>query len=284
MSTTQTILLGAIAGFTIYLGLPVGRMKGGSLRAKTFLSGISAGILAFLFVEIMEHAFAGLTEGHGVEGAIERAHEGAGTWARAVGLGATYALGISAGLLTLFYVMRALKPKPKQSVGPGAMAVAEMDEAHMRRREALHLGMSIATAIGLHNFSEGLAIGQSAQSGDTKLALLLVIGFALHNMTEGFGIVGPLAAGNTVATWKWLGIAGLIGGGPTFLGTIVGSTFANDFVSVGFLALAGGAMLYILGELFAGGRKMDWEAMLWGTFVGFIAGAGTELILVVAGA
>src|SRR5207247_1877852 len=128
------------------------------------------------------------------------------------------ALGISAGLLALFYVMRAFKPKPPQSVGPGAMAVAELDHPHVRHREALHLGMSIAVAIGLHNFSEGLAIGQSARKGETTLALLLVIGFALHNATEGFGIVGPLAGANARASWRWLGIAGLIGGGPTFLG------------------------------------------------------------------
>jgi len=48
--------------------------------------------------------------------------------------------------------------------------------------------------------------------------------------------------------------------------------------------MAGGAILYILGELFAGGRKLNWEAMLWGTLIGLVAGAGTELILVIAGA
>ena len=51
----------------------------------------------------------------------------------------------------------------------------------------------IATGIGLHNFSEGLAIGQSAAAGEISLALVLIIGFGLHNATEGFGIVGPFA-------------------------------------------------------------------------------------------
>jgi ZIP family zinc transporter len=144
--------------------------------------------------------------------------------------------------------------------------------------------MSIAVAIGLHNFSEGLAIGQSAHKGDTTLALLLVIGFALHNATEGFGIVGPLAGADTRASWAWLGLAGLIGGGPTFLGTLIGTSFTNEFVFTAFLALAGGAILYVLGELFAAGRKLDWEMMLLGTVVGFVLGAGTELVLVLAGA
>jgi ZIP family zinc transporter len=275
MSTGHTILLGAIAGFTIYLGLPVGRMKTNSMRVKTWLSGVSAGILVFLLVEILHDSF------EKVEDAITAAHAGKG-WGTFAGLSASFALGVGVGLLALFYVMRAFRPTPKQSVGPGAMAVAEMDAARIRRRDAMHLAISIAAAIGLHNFSEGLAIGQSAHTGDTKLALLLVIGFALHNTTEGFGIVGPLAGADVRASWKWIGLFGLIGGAPTFLGTIVGTSFSSSYLSVAFLALAGGAILYVVGELFAGGRKMDWEMMLWGTFVGFLAGASTELILTFA--
>ena len=45
MNFVQTILLGAIAGLTIYLGLPVGRIKGMSEKVRSFLAMISAGIL-----------------------------------------------------------------------------------------------------------------------------------------------------------------------------------------------------------------------------------------------
>ena len=44
MSLIQTILLGAIAGFTIYLGLPIGRIKGLSDKFRSFLSMLSTGI------------------------------------------------------------------------------------------------------------------------------------------------------------------------------------------------------------------------------------------------
>jgi len=111
-----------------------------------------------------------------------------------------------------------------------------------------------------------------------------VIGFGLHNATEGFGIIGPLAAGNIRASWKWLGIAGLIGGGPTFLGTLLGTTVTSELVFVGFLALAAGAILYVIGELFAAGRRLSWDWMLWGILVGFLAGLATDMILVAAGA
>jgi zinc transporter, ZIP family len=63
----------------------------------------------------------------------------------------------------------------------------------LERNSGWELAVVIACGIGLHNFSEGLAIGNSAASGELSLALLLIIGFGLHNATEGFGIVAPLA-------------------------------------------------------------------------------------------
>ena len=49
MSTGQTLLLGAIAGVTIFIGLPVGRMHGLSPSVKSFLTATATGILIFLF-------------------------------------------------------------------------------------------------------------------------------------------------------------------------------------------------------------------------------------------
>src|SRR5207248_1848801 len=192
MSSAQTIALGAVAGFTIFLGLPMGRMRGASLRLKTFLNGVSAGILVFLFFDILEHS----TEV--VVSRMELIHEGKGAWGALAGLSLVHVLAFGVGLLSLLYVQRLWRRREaRQSVGPGAMAVAE---AHAPERDALRLGMSIAIGIGLHNFSEGLAIGQSAHAGEVSLALLLVIGFAAHNATEGFGIVGPLAAADVRAS------------------------------------------------------------------------------------
>jgi ZIP family zinc transporter len=148
---------------------------------------------------------------------------------------------------------------------------------------ALRTGMAIAAGIGLHNFSEGLAIGQAATAGEMTLAALLIIGFALHNMTEGFGIVGPLAAADVRASWGWLGLAGLIGGGPTLLGTIVGTWFSSTYLFVGCLALAAGALLYVIGEILPVGRRLSWEITLWGLMAGFFLALATELVLEVAG-
>jgi ZIP family zinc transporter len=277
VSTAQTILLGAIAGLTIFLGLPIGRLQMTSLGSRAFANALSAGILVFLLFDILAHA----TEP--VEQAMTQAKAGQATWGRFAGLGVVYTVGFGAGLLGLLYASRWWKPRPKPSIGPGAMAAAEVDLGQPGAEAALGVAMSIAAGIGLHNFSEGLAVGQAAKRGALSLALLLIIGFALHNATEGFGIVGPLAAAKVRPSWGWLGLAGLLGGGPTLLGTVVGTWFDSVLVFVGCLALAAGAILYVLGELLPVGRRLSWEVTLWGLLAGFLLGLATDLLLIAAG-
>jgi ZIP family zinc transporter len=275
LSTAEVAVLGAVAGFTIFLGLPMGRVETRSPTTKTLLNGISAGILAFLLVDILENA------GGVLEHSLTAAQDGAASWGTFVGLALCYALGFGVGLMSLLYVGKATRRR-RASIGPGAMAFAET--AVGRRQEALALAMSIAAGIGLHNFSEGLAIGQAAHADEMSLALLLVVGFGLHNATEGFGIVGPLVAAEVRPTWGWLALAGLVAGGPTFVGTIIGNSFSSEYVFVAFLTLAAGAILYVLGELFSVGRKLSWEVTLWGVLIGFLLGLATELVIVAAGA
>jgi len=273
VDTAQIVVLGAIAGLTIFLGLPFGRLQSGSRGTRIFLGGLSAGILVFLLFDILGHA----TEP--IEAALED-H----AWSDLASLAIVYVVGLGVGLLGLVYVPRwARRARAGAGLGPGAMAAAEGSEQAIRA-ESLGLGMTIAIGIGLHNFSEGLAIGQSAASGAMSLAVLLIIGFGLHNATEGFGIVGPLVARDIRPTWRWLAAAGLIGGGPTFLGTVVGSVMSSPLLFVGCLALAAGAIINVVGELIVAGRRMSWELTLWGLFVGFLAGLATDLILVAAGA
>jgi zinc transporter, ZIP family len=143
-------------------------------------------------------------------------------------------------------------------------------------------GMSVAVAIGLHNFAEGLAIGVSAKTGAIGLATVLVIGFSLHNATEGFGIVGPL--GTLRPSWAWLCLAGLIGGGPTFVGTIVGYQVHSGPLELCFYALAGGAILYVIGEIWTGMRRYGYRTLgLYLLAAGFLLGVFTDLIVTYGG-
>ena len=269
MSHAQLVALGGIAGATIFLGLPFGWLPARHARTKTFLSAMSTGVLVFLLVDILGHA--------------NEALEHARSWSVGA-LGVVYALGFGAGLLGLSYSGRLVAPR-RQSQGPGAMSVAEaLRPAVAATPRALSLGMSIAVGIGLHNFSEGLAIGQTANAGERSLAAVLVIGFALHNATEGFGIVAPLAAANVRPRLGWLALAGVVGGGPTLIGTVLGRVATSPLLYVGCLALAGGTILYVVGELLATGRRLNWSVTLWGVLAGLLVATATDVLVTAGGA
>src|ERR687889_234839 len=56
MSTIHTIVLGAVAGFTIFLGLPLARLRIVTREHLALLNALAVGVLLFLFVDVMEHA------------------------------------------------------------------------------------------------------------------------------------------------------------------------------------------------------------------------------------
>jgi zinc transporter, ZIP family len=257
MSQATAVLLGAIAGGTIFLGLPVARMRGLPKPLQGFLNAFATGILVFLLWDILSHA------GEPVEAALK---PGNGSFPA---LAAIFAVSFGAGLMGLVYFNRTVF-------------------AHLRHGTAAptarSLSLAIATGLGLHNLSEGLAIGQSARIGAIALTGVLVIGFALHNITEGFGIAAPMTTDAKAPSWGFLGLAGLIGGGPTFIGTWIGYLTESAYFSVAFLALAAGALVYVLNELFNLGRRIATPPMFaWGVLGGFLTAYATDLILVASG-
>jgi hypothetical protein len=52
MGFPELVLLGAIAGFTIYLGMPAGRLGLVDERVRVALPMFSVGILAFIFMDV----------------------------------------------------------------------------------------------------------------------------------------------------------------------------------------------------------------------------------------
>jgi ZIP family zinc transporter len=284
VSFTETVALGALAGFTIFLSLPFGRLSSLGSRARVALAMFAVGVLAFLFVDVLEHAF-GIVEG-GVQGYKDgKSSLGHAVWLTVL-LGAGFALG-SAGLGVVERRVRPSRPLPPIAgaatdvMGPADMALAAAGEA-ASRAWALRTGMTVAAAIGLHNFAEGLAIGVSAKAGEIGLATVLIVGFALHNATEGFGIVGPL--GGVRPSWRWLGLAGLVGGGPTFVGAMVGYNVTSQPLELLFYALAGGAILYVVGEVWQAMRRVGHRELgLWLLVAGFMAGVVTDMVVVYGG-
>jgi len=278
MSTAQIFLLGAIAGAAIFLGLPIGRMRRLGPNARTGLSSLATGILVFLFWDVMSNAVDPID-------ASLHAH----SWGKFAELSVLGAAGFIGGLMSLVYYDAWMKSRADRRsstlVGPGAAAV---DEFTGRRQldlanPAIRLSFLIAIGIGVHNFGEGLAIGQAAAS-EIALAVTLIIGFGLHNATEGFGICGPLSGAGIVPSWRLLGLLGLIGGGPTFLGTVVGQAWTSDAMSVVFFTIAGGSILYVVQELFAVNRKYGHPVLIsWLLMAGILLGFATDFVVTAAG-
>jgi ZIP family zinc transporter len=117
------------------------------------------------------------------------------------------------------------------------------------------------------------------------LAILLIIGFGAHNTTEGFGIAGPLTGLVKKPRIRFLILAGLIGGGPTFIGTILGSLWNSSIAYILFLSVAGGALVYVSLLMYNSGRRQITNNILMlGIFVGLCAGFITDLIVSLGGA
>ena len=152
MSTTQTLLLGAIAGCTIFVGLPVARLRTVTPNVRAMLAATATGILLFLFWDVLTHAV------EPVEHALTAGNDGRFLW-----LSTLLTVGFGIGLLTLVYYDMWMKARRRKAfLGPGAASTAEFEHHFAGISPARWLALFIAAGIGLHNFSEGLAIGQSA--------------------------------------------------------------------------------------------------------------------------
>ncbi len=263
LSFATTALLGAFAGLSIFLGLPIARARRLSPAAIGGLNALAIGILVFLIVEIANNATAPLVRslgswyhgatGHGALSPLPLA------------MVAAYVAGLLAGIVGL---------------GVLATRMAKAGASSPGAEKPLVLAGMIAVGIGAHNFAEGLAIGSSAASGATAIAFGLIVGFALHNATEGFGVAAPLAGRGTTPSWAQIGLAGLVAGGPTLLGTMIGYRFSSPVLQAFFLTTAVGALVFVVGELWGvlkrSGLTVASTSML---AAGFVVALATEVFL-----
>ena len=254
-------------------------------RVRVAVAMFSVGILAFLLVDVLGHGY------EETEAAVEAFGEDEGSFGHAAALSALLLGGFTVGCLGIGLLDRKLRSRPDRlppmagaatdalTVDESMRLSAELSDA---TRHALHTGLFIAAAIGLHNFAEGLAIGVSAGTGEIALATVLVVGFALHNATEGFGIIGPL--GGVRPSWGWLALAGLIAGLPVVIGASIGYNVDSEPLEIAFYGLAGGAILFVVGEIWNSVRRYGHRELgLLLLAAGFSAGVLTDFVVAYAG-
>jgi len=132
MSPWSVALLGAIAGFTIFLGLPLGRLANPSPGLRVLVNGAAIGILLFLFWDVLVHAV------EPVEAALTgAANDQSGTWARFFELAGTVVIGVVIGLMSLVHYDRWMAGRrtrtPAIKFGPRAASAEELTGARPSR-------------------------------------------------------------------------------------------------------------------------------------------------------
>jgi ZIP family zinc transporter len=282
MSEPKTLLLGLIAGGTILLGMPLGRMKAPRPALRQMLNALAIGVLLFLLWDVLSGAF------EPIDTALGNVHDHTGGLAPVFGYGVLFFGGLVVGLMSLVYYEGWIEQRQARARSVGAMAISDRAVAVRGLAgwsEPRRLALMIAVGIGVHNFGEGLAIGSSAANGEIALATVLVIGFALHNATEGFGIVAPLAAESEMPSWRFLLALAALGGGPTFLGTEVGYHITSEAMSVLFLTLAAGSILYVVVQLLGMAMRsaVRRDLIFWGILLGLTAGFITDMVVTAGG-
>jgi len=281
MDYWQLIILGAIAGFTIFLGLPIAVVKNLSHNKKGLLNALALGILVFLIIDVFGHAWESTVN------VSKEAFLGHVEASNAILAIITMFGGIAIGLIGL--VLYETKMTGKSIPEILSLENIKAGDDHLKQlfheSNAYKIATMIAIGIGAHNFSEGLAVGQSYVAGEIGLAILLIIGFGAHNTTEGFGIAGPLSGLINRPRIRFLLMTGLIGGGPTFVGTILGSIWNSNLAFILFLSIAGGALVYVSMLMYNAGRKYTTNlVMMIGILIGLCAGFMTDLIISLGGA
>jgi zinc transporter ZupT len=221
-------------------------LKSGGKVAFQFAMALTIGLLAFLLVDTLE-------------GALEVAGQAA------PGLNSAILVWIVAGLASLLL----------------------WGLAHWKREGFTPLGLaaSIAFAIGVHNFGEGLAVGSAFATGAAALGGFLLLGFTLHNVTEGVGIIAPLLERRPSLAI----LAGLVclAGIPAIPGLWLGAFAFSNYWAALALAIGAGAILQVIievglllwNQIGGGDRTKAYAVIFSGLLVGVALMYATSLLV-----
>ena len=221
MSEAQAILLGAIAGLTILLGIALARYLRGS---QVLMNSLASGVLVYLLGDMLARAF----------------------------------LPLNSALLRRFDNLDGSGPVVWMTVAfIGGLVVGYGGLTAYSALLSSNLPLLLAVGVGLHNLAEGLALGHVAGNGWVSISIALVIGYVVQNLVVGGAIAAPFAEAEQRPRWSYLLVLGLVAGIPTIVGTAAGWRLVNaastdegqDITSTAVAALAAGAILFVLIQL-----------------------------------
>ena len=147
------------------------------------------------------------------------------------------------------------------------------------QKKIAYSGILLAIGLTLHNAPEGIAIGVGFIAAPT-LGITMALAIALHNIPEGLAISVPLMQGN-YSRKKALLISSLSGMSEPIacFFALLFLQFVHSLFLAFFLALAGGAMIYIASdELIPESHKHGYEHE---ATIGLLAGFGLMLALII---
>ena len=247
-----------------------------SPATKSFLSAMAIGILIFLLWDVLTAAV------EPVEEALR-----AGNDRRFLSLAVLLAAGFAVGLMSLaLYDGWLRRRRAKAMLGPGAASIAE----YQAERHIVTMSPSLWLASSSPPGSDCTTFRRAWPSASPPPAASSASPLPLSSASASTTRLRDSASSRrSPRTAPVLGVPrplGLIGGGPTFVGTLIGQSWVNDTLSIAFLALAAGSILYVVIELILiCGRAVRKEILLAGILLEeLVLGFGTDFVLVAVGA
>lgn len=246
----SSLWLGLLAAFCTCAGLALVRRLPPGDRPRGLLTMGASGFVLYILIEV----------GYQALGTLELSVMGDVPVTLLVMTSMLLLAGLLLGMVGLAWV-------ESQRGHPGAMAPRPVDVAVM-----------LAVGIGLHNFAEGLSVGQSMATTLSGPGAMVVLGLALHSLLDGVAIAAPVA-GQPMRARRLLVLAACAAG-PSLIGLITGTTWVGPGLELLGLSMSAGALVYVLRELFrAQFAELSAVAAMWAVAAGLLAGLSTELLV-----
>ena len=133
-------------------------------------------------------------------------------------------------------------------VTPHLHHITGLDEAEHHHNASLNHVLFFVMAIALHKLPEGIAAGVGFNAAETSTAWAVSIGIAIQNIPEGMVVIAPLliAGVSTARTFIIALVIAMLEIVGVFIGYGIGAI--SEFMLPMMLAMAGGAMLYVVSD------------------------------------